>query len=94
MRDIFYKPAFEKVYKKLKLNQVKDVNIAIKTILEDSSLGDGKVGDLDGVTIYKFKMVNQLTLLAYQYDDEKIVLLQLGSHQNFYNELKRCPKNN
>jgi mRNA-degrading endonuclease RelE of RelBE toxin-antitoxin system len=89
MRNIFHKPAFEKVYKKLKLNQVKDVDRAVETILDDPSIGDEKVGDLDGVMVYKFKMLNQLTLLAYEYNNEEIILLQLGSHQNFYNELKR-----
>lgn len=35
--------------------------------------------------VYKFKMVNQLTLLAYQYEDEQLILtlLMLGSHENF-----------
>jgi mRNA-degrading endonuclease RelE of RelBE toxin-antitoxin system len=89
MRDIFQKPAFEKVYKKLKSNQIKVVAKAIKTILEEPEIGNRKVGELDGVMVYKFKMVNQLTLLAYEYNEKEIILLQLGSHQNFYEELKR-----
>jgi len=39
---------------------------------------------------YKFKMNKQLTLLAYQYDIQtpSITLLALGSHENFYRDLK------
>ena len=50
-----------------------------------------KVGDLAGIRVYKFKMVDQLTLLAYTFEDETVTLtlLVLGSHQNFYRDLKR-----
>jgi len=36
-------------------------------------------------------MVHQLTLLAYNYDetDENFTLLALGSHENFYRDLKK-----
>jgi len=36
-------------------------------------------------------MVNQLNLLAYSYEDEVLTLslLALGSHENFYRDLKQ-----
>ncbi len=54
-------------------------------------IGDAKVGDLAGVRVYKFKMNGQLILLAYEVfgSEDVIKLLALGSHENFYRDLKR-----
>ena len=44
------------------------------------------------VFVYKFKMDKQLVLLAYSVSDDEIMtlyLLKLGSHENFYRDLKR-----
>ena len=70
-------------------NQKKDLDNSINKVCKDPSLGEGKKGDLSGAFVYKFKMVGQLTLLAYEYDENNIYLLSLGSHQNFYRDLKR-----
>jgi len=50
-----------------------------------------KRGDLDFLQVYKFRMNNQLTLLAYSYEEEIITLtlLDVGSHENFYRDIKR-----
>lgn len=83
--------AFSRAVKKLKSNQKKDLDTAIKAILKDPSIGALKVADLSGVCVYKFRMVNQLTLVAYQIYEERLVLklLKFGPHENFYDELKR-----
>ncbi|NBT69695.1 MAG: type II toxin-antitoxin system RelE/ParE family toxin, partial [Betaproteobacteria bacterium] len=39
--------------------------------------------------VYKFKSQAQLLLLAYEFDPKTRHLLLLGSHENFYRELKR-----
>ncbi|WP_258872220.1 type II toxin-antitoxin system RelE/ParE family toxin [Thalassotalea euphylliae] len=41
--------------------------------------------------VYKFKMVKQLTLLGYSYEDGAVVLelLTFGSNENFYRDAKR-----
>ena len=82
---------FERVYKKLHKNQLSDVNRSIKEIIENPQIGEQKKGDLAEIMVYKFKMVNQLTLLAYSYDNEKIILtfIALGTHENFYRDIKR-----
>ena len=82
---------FEKAVKKLHSNQKHDLDDAIKSIMQDPIQGEMKVGDLAGIRVYKFKMVDQLTLLAYTFEDETVTLtlLVLGSHQNFYRDLKR-----
>lgn len=82
---------FGKQIKKLHKNQKKDLDCAVKCIVSDPKIGELKKGDLVGVQVYKFKMAKQLTLLAYQLDFEaaQLTLLALGSHENFYRDLKK-----
>lgn len=81
--------AFLRVYKKLHNNQKDAVDQAVAAIVSDPTLGVAKKGDLDGVYVYKFDCVNQLFLLAYEYDPATRVLLLVGTHENFYRSLKR-----
>jgi len=84
-------PAFLKTVKKLHPNAKQDLDEAIKELIKNPSVGDLKKGNLNRVRVYKFKMVHQLTLLAYIYDEsiEDLTLLALGPHENFYRDLKR-----
>lgn len=80
---------FLRAYKKLHNNQKDAVDQAVANIVRDPGLGEAKKGDLAGVYVFKFDCVNQLFLLAYEYDPSTRVLLLLGSHENFYRNLKR-----
>lgn len=82
---------FKKEIKKLHPNQKKDVDEAVRAIMKNPDLGQPKVGDLAGIMVYKFKMINQLTSLAYTYQNQTIMLtlLALGTHENFYRDLKK-----
>lgn len=84
------KLSFKKAYKKLKPNQKKDADAALRAIFADPEIGEQKRGDLAWLRVHKFKMVGQLTLVGYVIDDDKIVLtlIALGSHENFYRDLK------
>lgn len=81
---------FAKAVKKLHASQKKELDKAVKDIADNPALGQAKLGDLAGVFVYKFRMNNQLTLLAYTYHEQTITLtlLALGSHENFYRDLK------
>jgi len=83
--------SFKSAFKKLHLKQKKAVEFAIKTIISEPNLGVQKKGDLREVYVYKFKFDNAQQLLAYSLDEdmETITLLQLGSHENFYRDLKK-----
>lgn len=81
--------AFGRAYKRLHRNQQADVDDAIAAIVADPSLGEAKKGDLAGIFVYKFSCVGQLFLLAYEYDPETRLLLLVGTHENFYRNLKR-----
>ncbi len=82
---------FKKTVKKLKSNQKSELDKAVKALIDDPELGECKKGDLSYMRVYKFKMVGQLTLLGYSYDEEELILelLALGSHENFYRDAKR-----
>lgn len=81
---------FKNTVKKLHPNQKKDLDVAVKFVMNKLDTGVLKKGDLTGVRVYKFKMVKQLTLLAYTYtrSKPKLTLLALGSHENFYRDIK------
>ena len=89
--NILQTPTFKKQTKKLHKNQKVDLDKAIRCIANDPSVGDSKKGDLSSIQVYKFKMVNQLMLLAYEFYEEnlQLILLTLGMHENFYRHLKK-----
>ena len=81
--------AFKKAYKRLHKNEKAEVDAAIREIIADPEMGEPKKGDLTGVYVHKFKVNKQETLLAYEWDAKLRLLLLLGSHENFYRNLKR-----
>jgi hypothetical protein len=82
--------SFIKAIKKLHPSQKIELDAAVKVISSSPSIGEPKAGDLFGVQIYKFKLSQQLCLLAYRIlDEESIKLLTFGPHENFYRDLKR-----
>ncbi len=88
--QILQTPTFKKAVKKLHQNQKKDLDKAVKELIEDPLLGDQKKGDLSFLRVYKFKMNKHLTLLGYSYQDGTVILelMALGFHENFYRDIK------
>lgn len=87
-------PSFHRVVKKLHARDKKLVDKAIGEIAVEPAIGEEKKGDLAGVFVYKFKINKQEVLLAYRLQPNKskpreLVLLSLGSHENFYSDMKR-----
>ncbi|GAO36667.1 hypothetical protein SCT_2077 [Sulfuricella sp. T08] len=87
--EVIQTNAFLRAYKRLHNNQKDAVDEAVAAIVANPELGEAKKGDLAGVFVYKFQCIKQQCLLAYEYDPSTRVLLLLGSHENFYRELKR-----
>lgn len=88
--QILQTPTFKKAVKKLHKNQKMDLDNAIRQLLTDPYLGEQKKGDLSFLRVYMFKMVKQLTLLGYSYEDGTVTLelIALGAHENFYRDVK------
>jgi mRNA interferase RelE/StbE len=82
-------PTFERAAKKLHARDKNDLDKAVREVAADPAIGVAKKGDLTGVYVHKFKINKQEVLLSYQYTSSEIVLLSLGSHENFYRNLKR-----
>lgn len=88
--QVLQTPAFKKAVKKLHPNQKMDLDKAVKELIKDPLLGDQKKGDLSFLRVYKFKMNKQLTLLGYSYQEGTVTLelMALGSHENFYRDIR------
>lgn len=84
-------PEFTRDVKKLTKQQKQALDSALRELLSDPLRSELKVGDLAGVRVYKFHLLKQPVLLAYEIEDERLLLylLKLGSHENFYRDLKR-----
>ena len=81
---------FKKAYKKLHLNQLKEVNQAIAEVIKNPGIGEQKRGNLSWLRVYKFNVLGQLSLLGYSVDKKDEIILTfvaLGSHENFYRDL-------
>lgn len=88
--QILVTPSFERAIKKLHANQKKSLDKAVKAIALEPEIGDPKVGDLEGIFVLKFKLLDQQWLLAYrEISAKKLKLLLIGPHENFYRELKK-----
>ena len=87
--QVLQQNSFKRAYKKLHAPQKQAVNDAVMAICENPNLGEQKKGDLANVYVYKFSSNTQLYLLAYTFDPTTLTLILLGTHENFYRELKR-----
>jgi hypothetical protein len=78
------------MYKKLNPNQLPDVNQAIATVASNPMIGVAKSGDLAALRVHKFTCIGQQLLLGYSLEKKirLIYLESLGSHENFYRDLK------
>ena len=89
--EIIQTNRFKKAYKKLHSNQLSQVNKAIKNIIQNPDIGEQKKGDLSWLRVYKFTLLGQLALLGYtieKNDKTVLTLIDIGSHENFYRDLK------
>lgn len=79
---------FGKQKKKLNANQIQILDKAINDILANPTIGEQKKGDLNHIRVHKFKVLDRQYLLAYSYVNTQIISHALGSHENFYRNLK------
>ena len=96
-----FKNFVKKAHKPLQLA----IDDEVDEVCERPYDGEAKVGDLAGFHVWKFKFNKQEYLIAYrpppigQASDEEIEIeflvidfYKVGSHENFYDELKRYIK--
>ncbi len=82
---------FERVFKKYYPAIQKMVKDEIRIIASNPNIGQQKHGDLSDIRVHKFKIKADLYLLAYQFVNGELVVLEFiqNSHENFYNNLKK-----
>jgi mRNA-degrading endonuclease RelE of RelBE toxin-antitoxin system len=91
-----YKKAFAQFVKKASKPLQLTIEIKVEEVCDNPRLGQQKLGDLHGVFVYKFRFNRQEYLMAYRFDHfaaEKeitwVEFCQIGSHENFYTQLKK-----
>ena len=81
---------FSRALKRLHKNEKRALDKAVMAIATNPELGDAKVGDLTGISVYKFKANQSQWLLAYRIvSRNEITLLVIGPHENIYRDLKK-----
>lgn len=77
--------------KKMHPNQKQALDKAVRLIMQHPESGEMKKGDLAGLRVYKYKFANIQYLLGYHYDEaeQRIALVAIGPHENFYRDIKR-----
>jgi len=87
--SVLYKSVFEKFVKK----QTRAFQLAIEDetekINKNPDIGEIKKGDLSGFMVHKFKFQKQEYLIAYKLQNNDMVFYMIGTHENFYRELKQ-----
>ena len=93
MYEIKYSKPAERYLKKIKDKRlIAEFKTAIDKLKADPYVGTQKVGDLRGIYGYDVKYGNVNYELAYRiYDenDQLVVVILVGTRENFYEELKR-----
>ena len=85
---VIQSPSFAKKVKKLPKSQKEHLDCQIRSIVSDPEIDQEKKGDLKGVFVHKFKIVDLQYLLAYRLKKDILELIMLGPHENYYRDLK------
>jgi hypothetical protein len=88
---IYMSNIFEKAFNRLADSEQALVDTEIALIAQNPTVGTLKKGDLAYLRVHKFQLNNRLVLLGYSWVEQKLALylLNMGSHENFYDEAKK-----
>lgn len=88
--EIYESPTFKKAFKRLSEAHKDLVDDEIGKIEQNPELGERKKGDLSHLWVHKFKLDGRETLLGYSWQAQRLTLylLNLGPHENFYQDSK------
>ncbi|MBM3706945.1 MAG: type II toxin-antitoxin system RelE/ParE family toxin [Actinobacteria bacterium] len=89
---ILQSPLFERQKKRLYKSQIIILDKEIKKIAANPEIAQEKKGTLKGVRVHKFPIAKQLFLLAYEFENDVINLIMIGSHENYYRDLTKYYK--
>jgi mRNA-degrading endonuclease RelE of RelBE toxin-antitoxin system len=83
-------PRFDRVVKKLHAEEKRTLDQAVRSVIAAPASGEFKKGDLAHVRVHKYRFNKEQMLLAYaaNLDQQVIILMGYGTHENFYRDLK------
>jgi hypothetical protein len=90
-----YKHPFNQFVKKQSRPFQAVIDDEVRLICENHEIGEAKKGDLVNIRVHKFKFNRQEYLIAYSHSIDNTVHLllidfyKIGTHENFYDELKK-----
>jgi len=85
---IYQSRSFEKKVKRYNKDEKSKLDQEIRKIVQNPSIGIQKKGDLKGIFIHKFKIKATLYLFSYRMVTEGLELIMIGTHENYYRDLK------
>jgi mRNA-degrading endonuclease RelE of RelBE toxin-antitoxin system len=85
---VYQSRSFEKRVKRFSESEKSILDREIEKIMQDSSIGEEKKGDLRGVYVHKFKIKTIQYLLSYRMVETDLELIMIGPHENYYRDLK------
>ena len=90
---IYQSRLFEKKVKKVTKAEKEALDREVRNIAENINIDEEeKKGNLKGVFVRKFKIKTNLYLLAYRKCSADLELVMIGSHENYYRDLKNYLK--
>ncbi len=91
MKKLFT-PAFRRFVKKQFLPLQLAIQDEVDVISDNPGTGEEKKGDLTGFRVHKFRFHKQEYLIAYKAASDNLVFVMIGTHENFYRNLKKYKK--
>lgn len=96
MHNCNYKKPFVQFVKKQSRPFQAFIEDEVNLILDNPQIGELKKGDLSDIRVHKFKFNRQEYLIAYSVNETIHILMvdfyKIGTHENFYTELKKYLK--
>lgn len=93
MYKLEYSPRAEKYFKKIKEKGLKEAfQNALTKIAVDPYVGEAKKGDLSkvfGYDVYYNRVNYEIAYQICEKNGEVVVVIMIGSRENFYDELRR-----
>lgn len=87
-RTISQTPLFGRKIKKFRKDEKAELDRQVRAIVGNPEIGEEKKGDLQGIRVHKYRHQRLEMLLAYRFDESGILLITIGSHENYYRDLK------
>ncbi len=90
--DVLYKAPFRKFVKKQGRGFQLAIEDEVELIRDNPDIGSAKKGDLSEFMVHKFIFQRTEYLIAYRRRINILECYMIGTHENFYRELKRYGK--